>query len=831
MNPPVATYRLQLHAGFTLRDAAHIAPLLGRIGISHLYLSPVTQATAGSEHGYDVTDPTRINDELGGTEAMAELAAVVRAHGMGVLLDIVPNHMAASAENEWWADLLLNGVASAHAATFDTPLVDSEAGPLLLPVLGAPLEEVLAAGDLQLAERHGRRVLQYHDHWFPVPDSAAAHDAVTPALLASLPYTLADWRTVQEQSGYRRFFDITGLVGVRVEDPDVFERTHSGILDWLENGWIDGLRIDHIDGLRDPANYLRQLARATSRSHARGRCYTVVEKILASDEHLPQAWETDGTTGYEMMRVASSFLVEPSGYHRLEDLLRRVTADMREFDELVYTCKLDVLDNLFPAELRDVAERLAEITGLPPDDCTRALRELTAALDVYRTYVNAEGAAPADRMRIDAARSIARARLSDADHPILNAICETLLLDAPEAAGDNRERVLDLVARWQQLSGPAMAKGFEDTALYRWPALLAVNDVGGEPGESMNASDMHAFFAYRAEHESGALNATSTHDSKRSEDVRARLLVLSERAQEWAAAVERWLPQTRRETTPIALRDELLLLQTVVGAWPLDGPPDEDFSHRIRDYMRKASREAKQETSWLRPDEDYEAALLGHVDRLLTSPELAPVREELRAFANRIALHGAVNSLAKVVLRCAAPGIPDTYQGTARWRFDLVDPDNRRPVDYDELTALTDGLEELVERPDARAVADLRENWRDGRIKLYLLMTLLRARHRHPAFAGACEPVEVNGERTDHVLAFRRRHDQDSVIVIVPRWPARLAPAHGWPLAEAWGNTAIHTEGGILRNVLDGARITPSRDRIRLADALAVLPVALLEAE
>src|SRR5690606_23023680 len=606
MKRPVATYRLQLHEGFTLRDAARIAPQLRRLGISHLYLSPITQATSGSEHGYDVTDPTSINEELGGADAMEELAAVLRELGMGVLLDIVPNHMAASAENAWWADLLLNGTESQHVSTFDTSLLRSD-GKLLLPVLGAPLDEVLAAGELQLTERNGRRVLQYHNHWFPVPGWVTATE-VTAELLASLPYTLADWRTVQEQSGYRRFFDITGLVGVRVEDPTVFERTHSGILQWLEAGWgdahrtdpidgpraparyprqpahatrtvrpdgrrhtgilqwleagwVDALRIDHIDGLRDPAGYLRQLADATAKVRPDGRCYTVVEKILASDEHLPRQWEADGATGYEFMRVVSSFLVDPSGYHALEDLLRRVTGDMRQFDDVVYGSKLDVMDTLFPAELREVSNGLASITGLPTEQCTRVLRELTAALDVYRTYTSADGGSDDDRMRIDRALATAQTRLSDSDRAALNTIRNVLLLELEDSGADLRDRALDVAARWQQLSGPVMAKGFEDTALYRWPALLAVNEVGGEPGESMDAAAVHEFLAYRAEHDSGALNATSTHDSKRSEDVRARLMVLSGRAREWTAAVEAWLPRLRDGVRAVAPRDELLLLQ------------------------------------------------------------------------------------------------------------------------------------------------------------------------------------------------------------------------------------------------------------------------------
>ncbi len=831
MNLPVATYRLQLHDDFTLADAARIVPLLHRLGISHVYLSPISQATRGSEHGYDVTDPTRISDELGGADAMSNLAAVLDEHGMGVLLDIVPNHMAASAENAWWADLLLNGRASEHARTFDTSVGSGTATRLELPVLGGPIEEIIDAGELTLVERGGRRVLQYHDHWFPVPESALRAERVTAEWLDSLPYILTDWRAAQERIGYRRFFDITGLVGVCVEDPVVFERTHEGILRWLGNGWIDGLRIDHIDGLRDPADYLPKLSDATSQIRDGGRCYTVIEKILAPDEELPSDWASDGTTGYEMMRVASSFLVDPAGYSSLEGAFRRLSNESRTFEELVHACKLRVLDALFAAELCDLAERTSELVELPVEVCTRVLRELTAGLGVYRTYIDAGGPSATDRSRIDAAHQVARQHLSESDHSPLDMIRDMLLLQTTAESDSAREQALDVVARWQQLSGPAMAKGFEDTALYRWPALLAVNNVGGEPGQSLDVGDVHMFLAQRARREPGALNATSTHDSKRSEDVRARLLVLSEHAGEWNAPVDRWLPQMRRNRAPLAVRDELILLQTIVGAWPLTGEPDGDFVTRIQEYMRKAAREAKDETSWRQPDDEYERVLLAQAEQLLTSPELADVRNELNAFVERIALHGAVNSLAQVLLKCAAPGVPDTYQGTARWRFDLVDPDNRRPVDYDELAVFEAELGGIVAQPNNEDVRALATNWRDGRLKLYVLMAALVCRGRSKAFSGDYETLTVSGARAAHLLAFRRTSGDESVIALIPRWPARLAEPGEWPTGDVWGDTAVDVGATHLRGVLDGQRLEAVNGRLRVADALAVLPVALLEVE
>ncbi len=826
MRRPVATYRLQLHDGFTLDDAARVAPVLRRLGISHLYLSPITQATRGSEHGYDVTDPTRVNVELGGESALERLARQLHTLGMHVLLDIVPNHMAASAENPWWADLLARGPASEHARTFDTPWAAGAAERLMLPVLGAPLEEVLASGELRVVARGERRALQYHQHWFPLPDgvAGAASDEVTRPLLDALPYELCDWRTAQERLSYRRFFDITGLIGVRVEDARVFERTHEGILRWVEAGWVDALRIDHIDGLRDPAGYLAELAEATARVRQGQRCYTIVEKILAADEQVPRDWDSDGTTGYEFMRMASAFFVDPAGYRQLDQVRRTVTGETRAFAVLVHDCKREVLDTLFRAELTDVAERLATVTGLP-DEVTRAvLRELSAALGVYRTYISEAGVATEDRLRLEAARDAARAHLPAHLHAALDIVCATLLLDRTHDADEARARTLDVVGRWQQLTGPAMAKGFEDTALYRWPTLLAMNEVGGEPEDTADADALHDFLAWRARHEPGALNATSTHDSKRSGDVRARLLVLSECAADWGRLVEEVRPRLQVPGAPIAARDELVLLQTLVGAWPLTDEPDDELTRRVRDYMRKAAREAKEETSWLAPDEAYEEALDRTLERVLQD---SAARATLQAFVERIALHGAMNSLAQVLLKCTAPGIPDTYQGTERWRFDLVDPDNRRPVDFEELGRYAAELEPIVAAPGAPAVQSLLASWRDGRIKQYVLMAAQACRVRNVAFTGSYEPLAVHGRHAAHVLAFRRGSGASSAIVVLPRWPARLAAA--WPVGSVWGDTGVECGAGPWRCALTGARHDVADGRIHLADAFAVLPLALLE--
>ncbi len=814
-------------------------PYLARLGVTHLYLSPITRATAGSAHGYDVTDPTTVGDALGGEAALRDLATIVHAADMAILLDIVPNHMAASTENAWWADLLENGRASTHAATFDTPLQDAGTDRLCLPVLGASLDATIERGELTIGERDGRPVLQYHDRWFPLPQAVAPliddvrrGSAPLEALLEALEYRLCDWQTVRESLCYRRFFDITDLVGIRVEDARVFARTHAGILDWIRRGWIDGLRIDHVDGLRDPAAYLATLARATADArNGRDRCYTVVEKILAADEILPADWACDGATGYEFTRIANAFLVDPEGYARLDAGRRGTTGETRQFSEFVRDCKLYALDTLFPAELTDVAQRWAALTFDPPAAVQEALRHLTAALDVYRTYISDASVATTDRRRISEARMRALPNLASDQVDVLARICQVLQLGRTDASDEERARTLDVIARWQQLSGPVMAKGFEDTALYAWPALLALNEVGGEPERTLDADDVHAFFAQRAGSTAGALNATSTHDTKRSEDVRARLLVLSERPDEWEDAVARWLPMLRSAHARIAPRDEFVLLQTLIGAWPLDRAVDDDFIARIQRFMLKAAREAKQETGWLTPNTGYEQALERTVDHALRSPVLDPFRREVQALVDRIALHGAANSLAQMLLKCTAPGVPDVYQGTEVWRFDLVDPDNRRPVDFARLEGVSRALTEMVAHPASEHVRVLLHAWRDGRIKQYVLMAALACRARQPALGSGYEALPVVGRHASSVLAFRRSAPGSQVISIVTRWPARLVQPDQLPVGSLWGDTAIEigARDRAWTCALTGARLAPVNGRIRLAEALAVLPLALLE--
>lgn len=836
---PRATYRFQVNADFTLHDVAARVPYLDRLGVSHVYLSPITEARAGSEHGYDVIDTCCVSSALGGEDALAALAAALQARNMGVLLDIVPNHMAASAENPWWRHLLEHGPASEHARTFDTPWAHGESGRLRLPVLGDSLDHVLARNELTIDTRDGVPVIEYFDRWFPVPAAAHAQARAAArdpermrALVDSLPYELAHWKCVAEEVCYRRFFDISDLIGLRVEDAGVFARTHEGVLHWMRNGWIDGLRIDHIDGLRDPERYLDELATATARARNGTRCYTVIEKILATDETIPPEWQTDGATGYEFTRAVTAFLLDRHGYTELDALRRRWTRESEDLETFTLEKKRYVLDQLFSAELTDVARRVAPLGRLPVPAVRAVLRELTAALPVYRTYISERGVSTSDRQRIEAARETARAHVAHDRHAVLDEVCAILLLDRAHASDSARAETLDAVARWQQLTGPVMAKGFEDTVLYSWPALLAVNEVGGDPGEFMAATALHETLAARARDTPGALNATSTHDTKRSEDVRARLLVLASHAAETTALAQTWRTQLAAGDIAVAPRDEIVLMQTLLGIWPLDGIIDETLAERVREFMRKAAREAKDETSWLEPDAGYERRLDAAVDYVLLDERAGALRSDVAGLVDRIALHGACNSLNQVLLKCTAPGVPDVYQGAAGWRFDLVDPDNRRPVDFDALEATASELSVLVAEPEPQGVSALMTSWRDGRIKQYVLMAALAARRRKPAaFQGEYRPLQTGGEHARHVIAFERAAGSERALAIAARAPRRIAQPHSPPTGSAWGSAHVEAPRGVQawRSLMTGERIEVVNGVIELRQALAVLPCALLE--
>jgi len=856
VRPLTATYRLQLHAGFGLADVRALLPYLDGLGVSHLYLSPLLRAREGSPHGYDVVDPTAIDPARGGEDDLRRLARDAHARGLGLVLDVVPNHMAASEEGPWWRDVLRRGEASPCARWFDVDWA-SAGGRIVLPILGDPLEEVLARGEVELGEHDGEPVLRYFDRCLPlapgtVPDGGAGPDAVR-AVLEHQHYELVGWREGPRRLNYRRFFDVDELAGLRVEDPEVFDATHARMLAWVREGLLDGLRVDHVDGMRLPGAYLERLRAALDEAAPSERRPTLhVEKILARDERLPDAWPVDGTTGYDFLADAEDLFVEPDGFARIEAGYRRATRRRRPAAEVVHRAKREVLRRLLGADVRrlvDVAARAAaDDPGAPPSARHRrplraALTESIVHLRVYRTYLGEHlRATREDRARIEEALRGARAALGEGPGgEALDWLGRVLL--RPRRPVRARER--ELVLRWQQVSGPATAKGVEDTAFYRHVPLASRNEVGAEPDSPPDgaAGRFEAACTARLARWPRSLLAATTHDTKRSADVRARLDVLAEAPGRWRAALGRWQRLARPHETragrsrlpDAATRD--LVFQTLAGVWPLPPPAVPGAAElaalreRVAAALVKSMREAKQATSWLDPDETVEAALRAYVGAVLDPRRSGALLGDLARTAGPIARAGVLVSLSRLVLQLTAPGVPDVYQGDELWSLLLVDPDNRRPVDYERRRALLDALAGEA----ARRAADGLSDPRDGRVKLAVLRALLHDRRAHPGLYrnGAYAPLRIEGPRASDLLAFRRGEGDEVRVVVVLRG-ARDAAADGTgPLldGEAWRATRIVAAPeppGTLRCLLGGLELDATGGRLAVADALARLPAAVL---
>jgi (1->4)-alpha-D-glucan 1-alpha-D-glucosylmutase len=813
-----ATYRVQCSRDIGIPDLTRLVLYLDGLGVTALYLSPIFAARPGSEHGYDVIDPTRLNPELGSAADFEALAAALESRGMGLVLDIVPNHMLATIENPWWADLLARGRDSQWASYFDIDWTDD--GKIVLPVLGTSLREALDAGDLLVESGDDAAKLRYHDDTFPLAAGTDTDDVER--ALGRQHYTLEYWRDAYPN--YRRFFDVNTLVGLHQEVPLVFEATHSLVRDLLGKTPVAALRIDHIDGLRDPAQYLDRLARLVDDTPL------MVEKILSGDEQIPEMWPVAGETGYQFLNITNNLFVDPDGLDALRDAYVSVTGRDASFADTVYESKSQVARQLFPGELAGLVRDLAALA--PEHDAgalENALVGLAAAFPVYRTYVDASGITEYDHDIVTAAVADARRRGNAGQ--ALDVLKRVLLLDVPD---DQRDVALQFVQRWQQFTGPLAAKGLEDTALYRHNLLLSMNEVGADPrGPAPTA--IHAFHDYNRQRLATSprgLNATATHDTKRGEDVRARLNVLSELAGEWTAAHQRWSEMNRplvREVDGASAPDanvETLLYQTLVGAWPVEEADVPAFRQRLRDYLFKAIRESKERTSWLEPNDVYERAVLDFADSLFDSQHFL---DDFLPFQRRVAELAVTNSLAQTLLKVASPGVPDVYQGAELWDLNLVDPDNRRPVDFDHRARLLDGLASA--QPDPAFFRDLLDSWQDARIKLYVLSRALVFRRDHAAlFAeGDYLPLDTTGAHADRVISFARQHNNGWAVAAVPRLTAGLGFP---PLRDLWKDTAVHLPPDApasWRDALTGGEDVSARDGYLPAAALfAHLPVALL---
>jgi (1->4)-alpha-D-glucan 1-alpha-D-glucosylmutase len=787
---PRATYRLQLHAEFTFADAEALVPYLSDLGVSHVYASPITTAAKGSTHGYDVIDPTRINPELGGEEGLISLASTLQRHGMGLIIDIVPNHMGvAGDENAWWMDVLENGPESDFALVFDIDWRER----LALPVLGTPLPQAIAEGAITLVPRGERLGVQlYEGAIYPIRRDDPVHrlraeQAIEEttgeslrALLDRQHYRLIYWRAANDELNWRRFFSINELAGVRIEDQAVFARTHALYFDLFARKIIDGVRVDHVDGLTDPAGYCRQLRTRFDEIAPDRRAYIVVEKILAANEPFATDWAIEGTSGYDFMREVSEVLHDPAGQAPLATLWEDISGRSADFEAEATPARQDLLTWQFEGQLAAcVASFLALAQGEGREDLTagmlrRAIERLLWIFPVYRTYATAEGAPAADEPIRQAARAAALPLMPPGEIAVLDAVLGWL------AGTSSRPKLLgEAVRRFQQLSAPIAAKGVEDTAFYRHGVLLSANDVGFDPGNAACAlDDFHAAMRTRAQATPHAMLATATHDHKRGEDARARLAVLSAVPQAWEHRARRWLDLAARHAEAVDPADAYLLLQSLVGAWEHG---DETLLERIHDWQRKALREAKLRSSWEAPDEVYEAHCHDLATLLLTGAQGAAFREDFTAFVTEIAGAARANTLAQTALHLLAPGVPDIYQGCELMDHSLVDPDNRRPVDYDHRRALLAG-----DVLDGEAA------------KLRLVASLLDLRKRSAALReGGYEPLSVTGERAGHIVAFSRSHGDERLLcaVAVRLGSALIGQSSPVPAPERWSETRIVANG------------------------------------
>ncbi len=944
MSIPRATARLQLHKDFTLDDAANVVDYYASLGISHIYTSPILTARPGSTHGYDIVDPTHINPELGGEPALRRLVQKLRAARLGLIIDIVPNHMGVGgADNPWWLDVLEWGRHSRHARWFDIDWNSPDPtlnGKILLPFLGDQYAQTLRSGDLRLqfddatgslyfgyfahrfplapwtydrVLRHGGPALRVAASDFPEIDpsqavSAASHaeratllraiartaegrDAIEQALASVAPdapggvgrlhrllerqnYKLTWWRNAAEEINWRRFFEVSDLAGVRVELEDVFNATHELIFRLYAEGLIDGVRVDHVDGLADPTMYCRTLrARLQELSaqrpadapgvHPDAHPYIVVEKILtrseAGVEALRTDWQIDGTTGYDFMDQVGALLHSPDGVAALSRLWIELTGDPDSFAMHVTSARRQLLRENFVGEfsaltraVHAVARTELETRDIPQAAISRVLTEVLAVFPVYRTYWSEDGRSEADHAVIDRTVNEARRNLAAQDQPLLDTLVtlfDTGNID-PDASADAPELRRLAVRRFEQLTPPLAAKSVEDTAFYRYGRLLSRNEVGSDPEYfSSSVTDFHACNRERAAAFPHTLLATATHDHKRGEDVRARLAVLSETADDWAEAVRRWkrlhtdfrvrLPNEDESAELIApsLDDEIMLYQMILGAWPFELAADDAdglarYAERLAAWQEKALREAKRYSSWAMPNGDYERACRQFLMTLFDPEKNASFLDEMIAWVRLVTASGVANSLTQTLLRLTSPGVPDLYQGTEFWDFSLVDPDNRRPVDY------AARREQLTRADQMPPHSSQQHAWHACQLKQSLIHAVLELRDRDPQLfsAGDYVPLEVQGPLAEHVIAFLRRHEDRMILVVALRMSFALINAD-LTLKSDVGNSPDRTvivlpcaEGSHHVNLLTGKSVELNDTQVDIATLLGDYPVALVTA-
>jgi (1->4)-alpha-D-glucan 1-alpha-D-glucosylmutase len=948
--PPIsATYRLQFNKDFTFRAATELLGYLSDLGITHIYASPILRSRPGSTHGYDVIDATRSNPELGSQADFNLFCEQLRQRNMGLLLDIVPNHMAATTENAWWMDVLEYGPASVYASYFDIdwhPPSRALEGKVLLPFFGRPFAEVLENRELALRFIEGKFFVQYFEWLLPVAPrsypqilerrlealknnlgahsaafqeyagiaaaaatvsarhsssaAAAAHmgemrlqfeqlterlrqlalknsDVQTfinqtlqdfagipghPAsfslleqLLADQFYLLVYWQNLNQEINYRRFFTITDLVGMRVEDPLVFEATHSLILRMMEEDAISALRVDHLDGLHDPVGYLNRLNERVAASAGPKESPVYVEKILSPGESLRADWPVAGTTGYDFLNALNWLFVHSDGARALERIYFDFLDRTVDYEDLLYQKKKLVMGTLFAAELRSLGHQLALLASqdryardLPLMELTQALNETTAGLSAYRTYIRNLEVSPEDRAVIELAVAKAQGIRPELHLLAFPFIRDVLLLhNPPHLLPGQRESRLAFVMRWQQFTGPIMVKSFEDSLLYVYNPLISLNEVGGDPRPSAASPNyFHRLIEARSRKWPYSLNATTTHDTKRSEDARARLNVLSEIPEEWETRLRSWRELNARYKTDVHGQmvpdpnEEIFLYQTLLSMWPFAADERATVLERLQAYAVKATREAMVHTRWTLPNLAHEQALEQFIAQILAAGDDNRFLRDFTAFHERIAYSAMLNGLSQTLLKIISPGVPDFYQGSELWDFRLVDPDNRRPVDFSKRQAALAGMRTAQPSLCICVARDLAQQWRDGRIKLYVIWRALNYRRQNAELFSRGEFVSLaaSGARQGHISAYCRRRGEQLALVVLPRWFAAVPPSASRPSADDfWAGTEISlpdSSSTRWRNIFTGEDLCASptasaRQSLPIAELFCNFPVAMLE--
>jgi (1->4)-alpha-D-glucan 1-alpha-D-glucosylmutase len=955
LRPPTSTYRLQLNAGFTFEKALEITDYLHQLGITDCYASPLLTARPGSSHGYDVCNFGEVDPAIGGANQFERWSERLRTLGMGLLVDVVPNHMAADPLNPWWRHVLQHGPSSRFARWFDIDWDRADPhlhGKVLLPILEDHYWRVLEAGKLRLAFEGARLVLAYHQHRLPLspqsvhffrekterflaksgesssatsdlralitkvqpgssggcptlhdpqphghdeyrvdnpqllqhaltiwngrPGDKASFDLLH-ALLERQHYRLGYWRVANEDLNYRRFFDVAELAALRMELPEVFEVSHELILRLVAEGKVTGLRVDHPDGLWDPAQYFARLQEAIGQVGARRALdlsaresqspntpyfYIVAEKILTGRERLPAEWQVAGTTGYDFLNLLNGLFLNAANQAAMDEAYQQFAAPAQGVQQEVFQSKLKTLRHGLAADLRALCTLLKQIaarTRYGADFSARELQDalamVIAAFPVYRTYMTERSTEPApeERAQIETAIRLAMSIDESRDPDVFSFLEDLLLLRPPQDLDEGgRKDCRRFIMRFQQLTGPVMAKGLEDTTFYHFNRFISLNEVGGAPDHFGTSLELfHRENAWRAEHWPHTLLATATHDTKRGEDLRARLNVLSEIPDEWRQAALKWQTWNAEKKSIVDgvqapdANDEYFLYQVLVGAWDSaaeNGTDSTGFRRRISDYMLKAIREAKAHTSWTEPHPAYEQATEQFINRILSHERANLFLDDFMLFQRKVAFFGLFNSLAQVLLKMTVPGVPDFYQGTELWDYTLVDPDNRRPVDYSLRKRQLADLQRkfLDETPDhASLIRSLLPDYQSGQIKQFVIWKLLQFRRRHRTLFedGRYLPFDAVGAKRDHVCAFGRAHGTESIIVVASRLVLGLTRGaqRGALESDAWQGTSLTLpatgQGTSYRNIFTGQILTLGSEACAVAipDLLGLLPVAVLE--